>query len=254
MGEFIHTTREGHVLIVTLSRPEILNSLHGPACLELEQILTEYEADPDLWVAIIHGEGRAFCAGHDMNMDVKDPLPASGWAGMSERGDLTKPIIAAVHGYAAGGGFEIVLCCDLVIADETAKFALSEPRVGAVAFGGGVARLIKRIPTAVAMGMILTGRTMNAAEADRHGLLTERVPAGEALSAARRWAEQILLCAPLCVSTSKRIALEVLEGPDFLAQMAHERIKTPMRLFATDDSKEGFDAFLQKRKPVWKGR
>lgn len=254
MGEFIRTERDGHVLIVTLDRPKVLNSLHAPACFELDRIWTDFQADPDLWVAIICGEGRSFCAGHDLVDNPHDPMPASGWAGMAERNDLTKPIIAAVQGHVMGGGFEIALACDLIIADETAKFALSEPKVGAVALGGGVARLMTRIPASIAMGLVLTARTMGAAEADRHGLLTELVPAGEALNAAKRWAAEILTCAPFAVAQSKRIAREILEGPNMTADIHRHHAEIHPLLETSEDTKEGIAAFIEKRAPVWTGR
>lgn len=253
MDEFVRTAREGHVLVVTLNRPKALNALHAPACVELDRIWTDFQADPDLWIAIIHGEGRSFCAGHDLTA-VEEELPASGWAGLSLRTDITKPLIAAVHGHAMGGGFEIALCCDLVIADETARFALSEPRVGGVAVGGGIHRLMKKIPAAAAMGVILTGRSMTAQEAERAGLLTELVPAGEALAGARRWAELMQLCAPLSLRDSKRIAIEVLEGADFLTHLKRAQTELPPKIFAREDHKEGVAAFMEKRKPVWTGR
>lgn len=247
--------RDGRLLIVTLDRPHAMNSLHAPACFELHEIFDAFEADPELWVAIVTGEGdRAFCAGHDLVEAPDEKMPASGWAGLSQRTGLDKPIIAAVNGVAMGGGFEIVLACDIVVADERATFALSEPRVGAVALGGGVFRLTQGLPRATAMGLLLTGRRMDAAEAKVLGLVNEVAPAGQSLDAARRWAEDILKCAPLCVRQTKRLALQATEGGELADQIRHAEDEVSAFLFATEDTQEGIRAFKEKRKPVWVGR
>src|SRR5882757_4621841 len=147
MGEFIRVEQSGRVLTITLQRPKLMNALHAPACRELSAVLDSFQADPDVWIGIITGEGdRAFCAGHDLAEGFDDPMPSTGWAGMAERTDITKPLIAAVNGLAFGGGFEIALCCDVAVADERAVFCMSEPRVGFVALGGGVQRLSMRLP------------------------------------------------------------------------------------------------------------
>ena len=137
MTEYCRTERDGHILLITLDRPKVHNSLNSPACFELHRIFDDFEADPDMWVAIITGAGeRAFCAGHDLADAPDAPMPPSGWAGLAERAGRRKPLIAAVNGLAFGGGFEIVLACDIVIASHQTVFAMSEPRVGAVALGG----------------------------------------------------------------------------------------------------------------------
>jgi enoyl-CoA hydratase/carnithine racemase len=255
VGKSVKVERDGRVLIVTLDRPKVLNSLDAAACRELSSVWDEFQADPELWVGIITGAGeKAFCAGHDLANDPYEPMPPTGWAGISERTDLTKPIIAAVNGYALGGGFEIVLACDIVIADERASFALSEPRVGGFAGGGGADRLCLRIPSAVAMGLLLTGRRIGAAEAHRWGLVTEVVAAGEALLAARRWADQILTCAPHAVRLTKQLAMEALEWREMSKSLIARRHAVWDVLKDMEDTREGFAAFLEKRKPVWRGR
>ena len=248
--------RDDHLLIVTLNRPQAMNSLHAPACFELHEIFDDFESDPDLWVAIITGEGdRAFCAGHDLVEAPDEPMPPSGWAGLSYRTSLDKPIIAAVNGVAIGGGWEIALVCDIVVADERAIFALSEPRVGAVALGGGIFRLTQGLPRATAMSMLLTGRRVEASEAKALGLVTEVGPAGQSLAGARRWAEEILKCAPLCVRQTKRLALQATEGGSDLADQIHKaEVEVSAFVFATEDTQEGIRAFKEKRKPVWTGR
>ena len=169
MTMHIRTARDGHLLTITLNRPAVLNSLNAAACFELDRIWTDFAADPDLWVAIVTGDGRAFCAGHDLTDAPDEPMPESGWAGIAQRAPIPKPIIAAVNGHAYGGGFEIALATDIIVLDENAKLALSEPRVGAVALGGGAQRLMRKAPAAIAMGMLLTGRSIDAAAAHRMG-------------------------------------------------------------------------------------
>lgn len=253
MFKHIRVTRDGRLMRVTLARPEVLNSLNAAACFELHEAWNAFDADPELWVAIVTGEGRAFCAGHDLADGPDEPMPASGWAGISERAPIAKPIIAAVNGHAYGGGLEIALAADIVIVDENAKLALSEPRVGAIALGGGAQRLIRKMPAAIAMGMLLTGRTITAADAARWGLANEIAPAGTALAVAQRWAEEILACSPLAVRATKLLALEALEGN--LPQTIKARsAEWAQQVFKWEDTQEGIAAFGAKRKPVWRGR
>ena len=171
MTEFCTAERDGHLLIVTINRPERMNALHPPANFELEGIFNDFAADPDLWVAIITGAGdRAFSAGNDLRWQAegnKLEVPATGFAGLTARFDLAKPVIAAVNGVAMGGGFEIALACDLIIASDNAKFALPEPKVGLAALAGGLHRLPRQIGVKQAMGMILTGRQVPAADIER---------------------------------------------------------------------------------------
>ncbi len=254
MPKYCRTEREDKLLVVTLDRPDVLNSLNAPACFELEEIFNDFERDPTLWIAVITGAGdRAFCAGHDLADAPDAPMPPSGWAGLAERPKRSKPLIAAVNGLAMGGGFEIALACDIVIADSRSTFAMSEPRVGAVALGGGAQRLAKRLPPAIAMGMLLTGRPFDAVEAHRWGLVTEIAAPGQVMEVARRWADEILKCAPLAVRFTRELALEALEGEGFAALIGRRRLDVAARLFATEDTQEGIRAFLEKRKPVWRG-
>ena len=251
--QFCSVQREDRLLVVTLNRPAVLNSLHAPACKELDGIWADYAANDELWIAILTGNGRAFCAGHDLIDAPDEPMPATGFGGLTER-VLDKPVIAAVNGLALGGGMELVLACDIAIAEEHASLGLTEPRIGAVALAGGAQRLCRRLPHAIAMGMLLTGRRMSAGEAHQRGLVNEVVPSGGALDCARRWADEILACAPLAVRITKQLAISSAEGPSFVEGIGAERNRHVDQLFASEDLKEGIAAFEQKRKPQWQGR
>ena len=256
MPDFCKTEREGHLLIVTLDRPDVLNALHPPANRELAKEMDAFAADPELWVAILTGAGRGFCAGNDLKYQATggdmSGQPATGFAGLTNRTDLVKPVIAAVNGVAMGGGFEIALACDLIIASEDATFALPEPRVGLAALAGGIHRLPRQIGLKNAMGMLLTGRRVSAEEGQRLGFVNEVVPKGEALAGAKRWAAQILECAPLSVRTGKQAAYQGLEGG--LAEAMAGQYDELRRMVKSEDFVEGPRAFAEKRPPRWKGR
>src|SRR4030088_2904541 len=194
---FCTVADEGRLRIVTINRPARVNARHRGAHWECDGRWNEFPAYLELWVGIITGAGeRAFSAGNDLKVQAagrRGPRPATGFAGLSQRFDLDKPLIEAVNGVAMGGGFETALACDIIIAAENAVFALPEPRVGLIA-GSGVHRLPRMIPQKQALGMILTGRRVSAAEGKDLGFINEVVPQGEALAAAKRWAAQILEC------------------------------------------------------------
>lgn len=257
--EFCTVERDGHLTIVTMNRPEVMNSLHYEADLELHEVWNEFAADDEQWVAIVTGAGdRAFSTGNDLKTHAQRGVrhfPPSGFAGLTTRFDLDKPVIAAVNGIAMGGGFELSLSCDLVIAAENAFFALSEPRVGLAALAGGVQYLPRAIGLPRAMGILLTGRRVPAKEAFELGFVTAVAPAGEALSEARKWAAQMLECSPLSLRATKQVARKTMLGDDFEQKlMAAREFPAAKRLRGSEDYVEGPRAFAEKRKPNWKNK
>jgi enoyl-CoA hydratase/carnithine racemase len=254
--EFVRYEKRDRVAWVTINRPEVMNALHPPANEELSRVWDDVAADPDVWVAVLTGAGdRAFSAGNDLKWTAEHGvprMPKGGFGGITTRDDLWKPLIAAVNGVALGGGLEIALACDIVVAADGARLGLPEPRVGLMAAAGGVHRLPRHVPVKVAMGMILTGRHVAAAEAFRIGLVNEVVPAAELRAAVERWVKDILECAPLSVQASKQAAMLGLAKPVGEAMTA--RYPLVEKLWQSEDLREGPVAFAQKRKPQWKGR
>ena len=257
--EHIRVDREGHVTIITLNRPDVMNALHSPAHFEMHEALDAFAADPEQWVGIITGAGeRAFSAGNDLKHQATGGemrSPPTGFAGLTSRFDLNKPLIAAVNGVAMGGGFEIALACDIIVAAEGAVFALPEPRVGLAALAGGLHRLPRAIGVKRAMGMILTGRRVSAAEGAQLGFVNEVVPAADLMTAARRWATQIAELSPMSVRASKEAVFKGLDELTLEAAIkGQNRYPAVSALFTSEDFVEGPLAFSQKRAPNWKGR
>jgi enoyl-CoA hydratase/carnithine racemase len=256
--KFSKVTRKGAVTIVTLSRPEVMNALHSDAHFELHQVFNDFAADPEQWVAIVTGAGdKAFCAGNDLKWQAaggKRGWDSSGFAGLTARFDCDKPIIAAVNGVAMGGGFEVALACDLIIAAENASFALPEPRVGLAALAGGLHRLPRQIGLKRAMGMILTARHVSAREGLELGFVNEVVPQGEALAAAERCAEIICKNSPMSIRASKQTIQKGLAVS--LEQAIAEQREYPAvkAMAASQDFVEGPKAFAEKRPPKWVGK
>lgn len=257
MGEFCSVEKDGKLTIVTIERPDVMNSLHPPANHELAEVFDDFAADDNQWVAIITGAGeKAFSAGNDLKYQASGgemSTPKTGFAGLTSRFDNSKPVIAAVNGIAMGGGFEIALACDIIVAAENAVFALPEPRVGLAALAGGIHRLPREIGMKQAMGMLLTGRRVSAEEGKALGFVNDVVPTGEALSAAKDWANQVLECAPLSVRGSKQAAMEGM-GADSLEAAIKGRYDGIQEMYGSADFVEGPKAFAEKRAPNWKGK
>lgn len=261
--EFQHISYEqqGRLAVITIRRPEVLNALHRDAHRELDAAWTRFESSDDAWVAILTGAGeKAFCVGSDLKEAHQDSssqqywmtFKSGGFGGLTERFGMVKPIIAAVNGYAMGGGFELALACDIIVAAEHARFALPEPRVGVMATDGGIHRIVRQLPLKIGMGMLLTGRQLAASEARAWGLVNEVVAGTNLMEAAHRWADEILTCAPLSVRASKQAAMAGLGLP--LADAINRRYEGMLHWAAAEDTREGPRAFVEKRKPSWHGR
>ncbi len=250
--------RDGPILWITINRPRALNALDPATHRALSAAFDAFAADDALRVAILTGAGeRAFCVGSDLKARAEtnaDDHPPTGFAGLTHRFDLFKPVIAAVNGLAIGGGVEIVLACDLAIAVEGAEFSLPEPRVGLAALGGGgLQRLARFLPLKQAMDLVLTGRRVTAAEAQAMGLINAVVPPAELRDRARAYATMIIEGSPLAVQASKQVMLQSLSLADLQAAL-RATYPAAERMLASEDAKEGQRAFIERRKPNWQGR
>ncbi len=248
------TERRGHVMIITLNRPEAMNSVNQDLATALAAALEELDSDNDLRVGVLAGNGRGFSAGMDLKAFVSGGMPmieGRGFAGIAER-SAAKPLIAAVEGFALAGGLEIALSCDLMVAAEGAKLGVPEVGVGLFAGAGALLRLPKVLPYAKAMEMALTGKPIRAEEGLELGMVARVVPKGEALDAAIELAESIAKNAPLGVAASKQIIQEasMLTDAEFWA------VQNPImeRVFGSADAIEGATAFAEKREPNWQGK
>ena len=244
---------DGGIATVTMNRPRRLNALNPAAHHELSRIFDALPNEASVRAVILTGSGdRAFCAGYDLKDNLETgimEIAPTGFGGLTARADYPLPLIAAVNGIAYGGGFEMALACDFIVAARSARFALPEPKVGWAALSGGVQRLSQAIGIKRAMDVILTGRTLSAEEGFALGLISEVVPDQELSAAARRWAEQIVACAPLAVRCSKQVAYASLVNPPLdLGQFP--LVETMLQ---SSDALEGKRAFAEQRPPVWSG-
>lgn len=252
----IRVSRAGAVTTITLDRPEALNALTRAMQNDLEEAFDAFAVDADSRVCVVTGSGRAFCSGSDLkDRSGHGTYPPHGYAGLVERFDLDKPIIAAVNGFALGGGFELALACDIIVASEEASFGLPEPRAGVVALGGGLHRLPRQIGLKQAMGMILSSRRVSAADGWRMGFVNEVVPGADLSIAVARWCDDILQGAPLALMASKATVMRGLDEPDLASALANQASYPAYAAWrGSDDALEGPRAFAEKRPPLWSGR
>lgn len=262
--QFCRTEKKGRVLYVTITRPEVMNALHGPANLELNQVWDDFAADDDLWIGVLTGEGnRAFSAGNDLKYTAEQAAKppeqravqgwgSGGFGGLTSRYDLFKPLIARVNGFALGGGFEMALACDIIVAADHAEVGLPEPRRGLIAGAMGVHRLPRQIGLKAAMGHMLTGRHIPAARAYELGVVNQVAPLADLDAVVDEWVNDILRCSPTAVRSTKQSALLGLEMTLQEAEKAKFEWETKRR--QSPDSIEGPRAFAEKRTPNWTGR
>lgn len=258
--DFIEVAQAGHVTRITLNRPEVLNAINQGMHDELQAAFDRFAADDEQWLCVVAGAGeRAFSAGSDLKSIARSGqahvYPRCGYAGLIERFDLDKPLIAAVDGVAAGGGFELALACDVIIATSRSRFGLPEPLVGAVALGGGMHRLARQVGLKQAMGMILTGDLVSAEEGYRMGFVTALVEADRLEATIADWCARVLRCAPLALRASKETVMCGLDERGVEAAMRGQKDYPAFARWNTsEDRLEGARAFADKRKPDWAGR
>lgn len=247
---------DGAVGIVQLNRPKVLNALNGPTMIELNDALEQFEADNEIRVMIVTGNERAFAAGADIkemaDATAVDMLRLNRIAQWDRMKKISKPIIAAVSGYALGGGCELAMACDTIVASETAMFGQPEINIGVMPGAGGTQRLTRALGKAKAMEMVLTGKMMNAREAHARGLVARVAPVESYLEEALALAREIASRSPIAVriakeAVNKAFETALAEGLDFERKMFYF-------LFSTEDQKEGMKAFIEKRQAEWKGK
>lgn len=263
-GARVRYEKRGRVAYITLDRPEVLNAIDIRMHEELGQIWDDFEQDKELWVAVLTGAGdRAFSVGQDLKELVertRSGVPPStfgsrggpGWPRLTERFSMVKPVIARVNGYAFGGGLELALACDIIIASDRACFALPEAKLGLIPGAGGLFRLTRQIPFKVAMGYLMTGRRMSATRAYELGLVNEVAPLLDLDACVEGWVHDILRCAPLSVRALKQVGLDSMNlslEEAFAAQYEAEDLRRK-----SHDCRDGPLAFIEKRVPNWIAR
>jgi enoyl-CoA hydratase len=248
------TERRGEVLVITINRPDQRNAVNGAVAEGIGRALDDLDANSDLMIGILTGAGKGFSAGMDLKAFAAAERPwhaDRGFAGITQRSS-EKPLIAAVEGFAVAGGLEIAIACDLIVASKGAKLGIPEVKRSLVAAGGGLLRLPRLLPRAVAFELALTGDPILAERAYELGMVNRLAEPGQALNVALELAAAITPNGPLGVAGSKRILNESLDWPDAEFFQRQQAISGP--IFDSEDAKEGATAFAEKRAPVWKGR
>jgi enoyl-CoA hydratase/carnithine racemase len=257
--EHITVEQKEHITIVTMNRPEVRNAISPQTSAEMSEAFNTFDEDPEAWICIVTGSGdKAFSAGNDLKATASGggarpsgPIKG-GFGGITSRFDCYKPFIAAVNGLALGGGFEIALSCDIIIAVEDAVFGLPEPRVGLMAGAGGVHKLPRQIPYHAAMDMILTSKRITAQQAMQYGIVSQVVKRENLMETAMNVAAEIMKGAPLSIRASKESAVNGIRLPlDEAMAKQYEGVK---KMYQSEDMREGPRAFVEKRPPNWKGR
>lgn len=249
----VDVQRHDSILVIEINRPAKRNAINGMVARGIAAALDELDADVNLSVGVIHGKGEYFSAGADLSTFGTDERPWAGdrgFGGIVERPSV-KPLIAAVEGYALGGGFEIALACDLIVASRSAVFGLPEVKVGVAAAGGGLLRL-SRVPSQVAMEMCLTGDPLPATRLHEVGLINQIVKPGSAFDHAMTFAGKIAPNAPLALAASKQVITECRDWP--VGEMWSRQAGITLPVTESDDALEGVHAFLEKRRPNWRGQ
>ncbi|MGB0754137.1 MAG: carnitinyl-CoA dehydratase [Candidatus Pseudothioglobus sp.] len=261
MKEAVNFEVHGEVVLITLDRPKA-NAIDAKTSHELGDAFIEFRDDDNLRVAIITGAGnRFFCGGWDLKAAsegeaVDADFGPGGFAGLTELWDLNKPVIAAVNGLAVGGGFELALAADLIIASSNAEFFVPEATLGIIPDSGGVLRLPRRLPKSVAMDLLMTGRRMNVDEAEHYGLVNKSCPQDDLINQALEWGNQISKSAPLSLAAIKSVirSTEMMDLKDAYDLMRSGKIEAYHKMLNSEDAKEGPLAFSEKRFPKWKGK
>ena len=254
--EMILTETHGRVGLITFNRPQVMNALNNQLMRELMDALEAYDKNDEIRVMVISGNEKAFAAGADIkemvDKSIHQMMDTDHVAVFGRIRKIRKPVIAAVSGFAFGGGCEIALSCDMIVASESAKFGQPEITIGVIPGAGGTQRLARAVGKAIAMEMILNNRTLSAPEALQFGLVNRVVSVSDYLNEALKLAEEIASRAPLAVQAGKKMINQSYER--FLIDGLAEEKQVFYNLFASEDQKEGMRAFIQKRKPEWKGK